>query len=109
MILYRYLNEERPKLLKQENQQLIITLYGSPEQGRGIVHLVEQYKGLFPDRDLNPTSIRQSVLAGKLKAGEDLRVTQAFAGHKKAGTTERYRQRDLEAFKNEIEKYHPLK
>ncbi len=108
MTLYHYLKEERPRLLKKENEKLIITLYGTSEQGRGIVHVVEQYKELFPERDLNPTSIRQSVIANKLKAGEDLRVTQAFAGHKRAKTTERYRQNDMEQFKNEIEKYHPL-
>jgi len=62
---------------------------------------------MFPDRNLNPRTIRQSVITNLLKEGKDLRVVQVFAGHKKS-TTEKYRQSGLEELQAAIEKYHPL-
>jgi len=41
-----------------------------------------------PHKELTPTTIRQSVIAQKLKAGENLRKVQAFAGQSKVPTTE---------------------
>jgi integrase/recombinase XerD len=34
---------------------------------------------------------------------------QVFAGHKKPSATEKYRQSNLEALKQAVDKYHPLK
>jgi len=109
LIFYNYLNEERRILMRENHNTFIVTSLGTCPQERAMTHVIEQYKGFFPDRELSTTKIRQSVIANKLKAGEDLRVVQAFAGHKKASTTEKYRQTDMEHFKSEIEKYHPLK
>ena len=63
---------------------------------------------MFPDRNLNPRTIRQSVITNLLKEGKDLRVVQVFAGHKKISTTEKYRQSGLKELQEAIEKYHPL-
>jgi len=49
------------------------------------------------------------VIANLLKQGHDLRVVQTFAGHKYPSATEKYKQDDLEALKQEVLKYHPLK
>jgi site-specific recombinase XerD len=57
---------------------------------------------------LIPLKIRQSVIAYLLKSGHDLRVVQVFAGHKRAGSTEEYKQTSLEELKTLIEKHHPL-
>ena len=108
MLLHKYINKVRPELLKTETDRLVLTLRGTPESGEGINYLVETFKPLFPDRNLNARTIRQSVITNLLKEGMDLRVVQVFAGHKKISTTEKYRQSGLEELQTAIEKYHPL-
>lgn len=109
MLFYRYINEIRPKLLKEESESLIITAKGSGENGEGIAYLLETLRYLFPGRKLTAHTIRASVIANRLKTGEDLRKVQLFAGHKKISSTERYRQSASEELKAAIQKYHPLK
>jgi len=108
MLFYEYIHKVRPELLKTETDRLVLTLRGTPERGEGINYLVETFKPLFPDRNLNPRTIRQSVITNLLKEGKDLRVVQVFAGHKKISTTEKYRQSGLEELQAAIEKHHPL-
>lgn len=107
--LMNYLQNDRPKLLKVDTQKLIISKLGTAETGEGICYVIETLKHLFPNRKLNPKTIRQSVITNLLKQGKDLRIVQAFAGHKYPSTTERYKQTQVEELKNQILKYHPLK
>ena len=113
MLLHTYLTETRSKLEKKWNalrsEFLILTKLGTPEKGEGISYLLETAKHLFPDRNLNTKTIRQSVIANLLKSGHDLRLVQVFAGHKYPSATEKYRQTGIEELKAGIEKYHPLK
>lgn len=108
MLFYKYIHEVRPKLKTIETSSLILTKSGTPEQGEGISYLLETSKHLFPDRNLNTKTIRQSVIANLLKQGNDLRLVQVFAGHKYTGSTEKYRQTGIEELKAGIQKYHPL-
>ena len=108
MLLCDYIQKVRPTLLKTETDRLVLTLRGTPESGEGINYLAETFKPMFPDRNLNPRTIRQSVITNLLKEGKDLRVVQVFAGHKKISTTEKYRQSGLEELQAAIEKHHPL-
>jgi integrase/recombinase XerD len=108
MLLHDYIGKVRPALLKTETDRLVVTLRGTVESGEGISYLVETFRPLFPDRILNPRTIRQSVITNLLKEGKDLRVVQVFAGHKKISTTEKYRQSGLEELQAAIEKHHPL-
>lgn len=57
---------------------------------------------------ITPMKIRQSVIANLLKEGHNLRVVQAFAGHRRTASTEAYKQTGLEELKAVIEKLHPL-
>lgn len=108
--LMSYIHHDRPKLLKnRESSQLIISSRGTAEEtGEGIGYIIETCRHLFPDRKLNAKTIRQSVITNLLKQGKDLRIVQAFAGHKYPSTTERYKQTQVEELKNQILKYHPL-
>ncbi len=108
MLFYRYLQEVRPQLQRNPTETLILTKVGTSEKGEGIHYLVETYRHLFPSKKLTPTTIRQSVIAGLLKKGHDLRIVQVFAGHKKPSATEKYRQNNLQALKLAVNKYHPL-
>lgn len=108
MILYKYIKEERPRVMKKETDHLILTMRGTEERGEGIHYLTETLRKKYPSRKLNPTTIRQSVITNLLKEGNDLRIVQSFAGHKHPSTTEKYKQTDVEELKIEVLKYHPL-
>ena len=109
LLLHDYLVQDRPRLLKTTTDALLITSRGTAELGEGIHYLVTTYRRQLPGKRLTPTSIRQSVLHQRLQAGEDLRKTQAFAGHQKPSSTEQYRHSRLEALRRAVEQYHPLK
>jgi len=106
--LYQYLNEIRPKLLKYTTSKLFINKAGNPETAEQISYLTGTYKHIFPERNLNPKTIRMSVIANLLKRGHDLRLVQAFAGHKNPSSTEQYKQDKIELLQQMVEKYHPL-
>jgi integrase/recombinase XerD len=108
MTLHAYLQEDRAQLLAEPTDQLLLTSRGTPERGEGVHYLVETLRPLVPTKRLTPTVIRQSVIAGRLKAGQGLRQVQAFAGHKKISATERYRENNLEALRLAVERFHPL-
>ena len=113
LLLYNYVNNVRPKLLLNninpiETDILFITIYGFPDsKGVSIKHLLENIEkqgGIKAHTRL----IRKSVIALKLKKGNDIRMVQSFAGHKNASSTERYKNTDIEELKQGIQKYHPL-
>ena len=106
--LMNYIREDRPKLLKVNSKKLIISKLGTAENGEGIGYIIETCRHLFPDRRLNAKTIRQSVITNLLKEGKDLRIVQAFAGHKYPSATEQYKQSQVEELKAQILKYHPL-
>lgn len=96
MLLHSYLSEHK-------NEKLIIHI-----KANAIAFLVKTYQKYLSNKRINPTLIRQSVIANRLQKGEDLRQVQLFSGHKRISTTERYRQSGLEALKEQILKHHPL-
>ena len=106
--LMNYLQNDRPKLIKTDTQKLIISKIGTAENGEGIGYVIETCRHLFPDRKLNAKTIRQSVITNLLKEGKDLRLVQAFAGHKYPSATEKYKQTHIEHLKQQVLKYHPL-
>lgn len=106
--LYNYLQTIRPKLAKAKTEQLILTSRGTEERGEGIHYLIETLRSRIPNKKLTPTSIRQSVIAQKLQSGLDLRKVQAFAGHRKVSSTERYQQTNLEELRRAVADFHPL-
>jgi integrase/recombinase XerD len=109
MLFYKYIHEVRSKIIKENTSQLILNLRGGRMTADSINYLVETFKPLFPDRNLNAKTIRQSVITNLLKQKKDLRIVQVFAGHKKPSSTERYRQTGLEELKAAVMKYHPLR
>ncbi len=111
LIFHKYLTEIRLKLANQSKNQTTIFLLnklGNPETGEQISYLVSTFKHHFSDRNLNPKTIRQSVITNFLKSGNDLRIVQVFAGHKYPSATERYKQTNVEELKKQVQKYHPL-
>jgi site-specific recombinase XerD len=107
MLLHTYMNETRTFLLNQNNTDiLILSALGKPLAAASINRLLNRDKK-YQDK-MSPQKIRQSVIAQLLKQNNDIRMVQAFAGHKRIGTTESYKQSGLEALKASIEQLHPL-
>jgi len=109
MLIYRYLLAYRARFIKQETEALIISGRGAAELGEGIHYLVTTFRKVIPTKKLTPMTIRQSVIANKLKAGQGLRHVQAFTGHRQPSSTEAYRANNLEVLRTAVAKYHPLK
>ena len=108
LILDKYIREEREKLLRVKTDRLLITKLGTEEKGEGISYLISTFKSLFADRNLNPKTIRQSVIHEKFKEGKDIREIQLFSGVKYPSSIERYRPENDEEMKEAIEIYHPF-
>ncbi|MEL6275468.1 MAG: tyrosine-type recombinase/integrase [Bacteroidota bacterium] len=106
LLINDYWHEDRNELLNQkDHSNLILNQYGDPLAPHSISRIIN--KGKATAHRFLPRKIRQSVIHNLLKAGHDLRVVQAFAGHRQLATTEAYRQTELEELKVSIEKYHP--
>lgn len=109
MLFYKYINESRPKILEANNTEsnVFILSEGGKNIFPGIINrMINESKK--PHEKLLPIKIRQSVIAHFLKANNDIRLVQVFAGHRRAGSTEEYKQSGLEELKANINKLHPL-
>jgi integrase/recombinase XerD len=110
LLFYQYLHEIRTKLLgKNKSDVLLIGARGEPMKGEDISkHIKRSGKGLYPGREVNAQTIRQSVITNLLKQGHDISLVQGFAGHKYPSSTEKYQQSEVETLKAAVNKYHPL-
>lgn len=113
LLLHQYMKEDRKKLLKyskrftqDDERALILGDNGARIYANTINVIVNT--GRKKHERLRPIKIRQSVIAHLLKQNNDLRIVQVFAGHKRAGSTEEYKQTGLEELKTIIQNLHPL-
>jgi integrase/recombinase XerD len=111
LLFQHYQNETRKQLLnRSESEQLLIGLRGGALSGPDIIkHVISHYKGLFHPRKVSCKTIRGSVITNLLKAGNELRAVQVFAGHKKISSTEKYKQNQVEILHSIIQRQHPMK
>ena len=114
MLLHRYITESRPKLtlrqaqgkVNKETEALITSTTGKRIDPHSISCQINNSLGKY--KRITPIKIRQSVIANLLKSGNDIRVVQVFAGHKRASSTEAYRRSGLDELKSAINRLHPL-
>ena len=109
LLFKNYLDITRKSLVK--NNEIIFFVIGQrgePMTAEDITKHIKRNYNLYQPRTINPMTIRQSVIANLLKAHNDLRLVQVFAGHKYTSTTERYKQNDVELLQAAVNKYHPL-
>lgn len=108
-IFDRYIFDSRPELLQCETDQLLIGKLGTPITVDDVTYIVSTFKPLFPDRNLNPKTIRQSVIANWLnEKGLPVEQVQLLAGHKWVSTTIRYKHEPPNEQRELINKFHPL-
>ncbi len=74
-----------------------------------IHYLVESQRFEFPERKLNPKTIRQSVIVNLFKQGWDLKDVQLFAGYRHISSTEAYLVLNVVKHKNVLGDFQPLK
>jgi len=104
-LLYRCINE----MQRVGTDALLIGRTGKPITVDDVHHLVETCKSFFPDRKLDPKTIRQSVIANWLNEQHlPLEQVQLMAGHKWMSSTERYKQTNLSEQRELMNKWHPL-
>lgn len=108
VFIERYLTFDRPSLMKMETDTLLLSKIGTTVKGEDCQYLIESARELFPNRLLNPITVRQSVIVNLFRQGLDIRDVQLFAGHHYASTTERYKPTDLTKMKEAMERFHPL-
>ncbi len=110
MILFsKYINEIRPKQLRCNTDRLIITKLGKPIKVDTIHSVIVPLKPLFPDRSINPQTIRMSVICNWLNEKKySLEQAQELAGHKWIGTTEKYIKVDAKNERELINRYFPI-
>ncbi|WP_347053590.1 tyrosine-type recombinase/integrase [Flavobacterium olei] len=109
MLFFKYINEIRPKMLRSATDKLIITKLGKPITVNSIHAMIEPLKPLFPDKNLNPKTIRMSVISNWLNEKKlSLEKVQELAGHKWPGTTEKYFKVDNLQQRELINRFFPL-
>jgi integrase/recombinase XerD len=111
LLFYEYIHQVRPGMIKAgtDTDRLLIGLQGRalPPWAIG-VHIKRCYGGMYPGRKVSTATIRQSVIANLLKAGNDVSVVQLFAGHLCAASTQRYEQGAVNSLAAAVQQYHPL-
>jgi integrase/recombinase XerD len=108
----KYINEGRPKLKRKEvlTDKFVLGKLGTPMSVDDINYLVSTFKSLFPDRNLHPKVIRQSVIANMLNEKKiPLDQVQLWAGHKWLSTTYGYKENPIDEQRELVNRFHPLK
>lgn len=112
LLFYKYLENDRENLLKYHHKKeteksFILGQYGEKINPHGISQMINETRK--ENEKIKPMKIRQSVIANLLKKENDTRIVQVFSGHKRASTTQQYKQTDLEILQNAINQFHPRK
>lgn len=105
--LQEYIKEIRPKLIKQETEQLVISVKGSGNIKPSLFDMFKQIKKLDPNIQ-NAKQIRSSIITYWLK-NHNLRKVQYMSGHKYISSTERYQMNNIDSLQKQLDLFHPLK
>jgi len=105
--LERYVREVRPQLAgAKSGNALILGKLGTALTRDEIQYIVSTYADLFPAKNLNPRTIRASVIRNLLEQF-DLRTIEHFSGLKTLTSVMRYQGPDPTAL-SQIDRFHPL-
>jgi integrase/recombinase XerD len=106
-----YLANGRPRLERTgiNTDKLILSKLGTPITVDDINYIIGTFKSLYPERNLNSKTIRQSVISNWLNERKmPLEQVQLMAGHRWISSTLPYRQVCVEEQREIINRFHPL-
>jgi len=107
-----YLNQTRKYLLRMKGlnaKEFLIGKTGEAFAQDGIKALFKPLKHFFPERVLNASTVRQSVVANWLNEKKlSVLEVQQRAGMKYPSSAEKYQSKDTEQQRKLINQYHPL-
>ncbi len=106
--IQRYLEEARPKMLKERSDSLFLTSRGGTFTRQGFWKLLKTYatkSGLA--LKISPHILRHSFATHLLERGADLRSVQLMLGHTQITTTQIYTHVSRERLRRVYDKYHP--
>lgn len=108
-ILDNYINDGRKKLMREETDFLVLGKLGKPVTADDIHYIVSTFKGLYPNRNLSPSTIRMSVIANWLNEKKlPLEQVQIMSGQKWISTTSHYRQDATEEQRELMNRWFPI-
>jgi len=107
--LKEYIEEARPILIKDENEQsLFVNINGKRLTRQGFWKIVKYYKEqAHITKDITPHVLRHSFATHLLQNGADLKAIQTMLGHSDISSTQVYMQFQDENLKNVYRKAHP--
>lgn len=104
----RYFKKERPKLNLHDSDRLFLSSRGENISVDALNRILRILKPLFPDKNLNARSIRQSVISNWMNKGQlPLEEVQLLSGQKWLSTTEKYKRADIETDVAKINRFFP--
>jgi integrase/recombinase XerD len=109
--LQRYLQEGRPKLVKDEEaaqNYLFVNNHGKPLSRQGVWKNLKKLVMMANiSKDISPHTLRHSFATHLLENGADLRVVQELLGHSDISTTQIYTHIHAQHMKDIYTKAHP--
>ncbi len=108
--LRRYLQEERPRLVRRHPEAAVIFVNrrGTRLSRQRVWQVLKRYaKAGLMTKGISPHTLRHSFATHLLEGGADLRTVQELLGHANISTTQRYTHVDRARLKAVHEKYHP--
>ena len=105
----RYVEVERPRLVRRSKTDLLFVSRGGKGLGREVVNaFLKKYAMIAGiSGSITPHTLRHSFATHMIQRGADLRVVQEILGHVKVDTTEIYTHLNNFDLRSTIKKYHP--
>lgn len=107
--LIKYLNEARPKLLKDESEKhVFLSNLGKPISERGIQYVMQKtFNQAGISGKVHPHELRHTFATAMINNGADLRSVQELLGHSSLSATQIYTHVTMAHLKSDYEKYFP--